>query len=79
MYPLTSQYIPAIDDFLAQLNAGNGVAVKTNRMSTQLFGEHDAVMELLTRAMSAAYERDGTTPFVCKFLHGVEPTINGYD
>ena len=37
MYPLQSDYIPPIDDFLAQLNAEPSVEVKTNRMSTQLY------------------------------------------
>ena len=46
MYPLQSDYIPPIDDFLAQLNAEPSVEVKTNRMSTQLFGDHDVVMDL---------------------------------
>ena len=37
MYPLQSDYIPPIDDFLAQLNAERSVEVKTNRMTTQLY------------------------------------------
>ena len=36
MYPLPSDHIAPINDFLAQLNAEPSVEVKTNRMSTQL-------------------------------------------
>ena len=79
MYPLTSDYIPPIDDFLAQLNAEASVEVRTNRMSTQLYGDHDTVMDLLKRTTRSSRERFGGVAFVCKLLPGAERTINGYE
>ncbi len=79
MYPLTSDYIPPIDHFLEQLNAESSVEVKTNRMSTQLFGDHDTVMDLLKRTTRDSRERLGGVAFVCKLLPGAERTINGYE
>ena len=67
MYPLQSDYIPPIDDFLAQLNAEPSVEVKTNRMSTQLYGDHDVVMDLLKRTTRISRERFGAVAFT---LHG---------
>lgn len=63
MYPLRSDYIPPIDDFLAQLNAESSVEVKTNRMSTQLYGDHDTVMDLLERTTRESRERFGGVAF----------------
>ena len=79
MYPLRSDYIPPIDDFLAQLNADPSVEVKTNRMSTQLYGDHETVMDLLKRTTRDSRERFGGVAFVCKLLPGAERTINGYE
>ena len=79
MYPLQSDYIPPIDDFLAQLNAEPSVEVKTNRMSTQLYGDHDTVMDLIKQATRSSRERFGGMAFVCKLLPGAERVINGYE
>ena len=79
MYPLRSDYIPPIDDFLAQLNAEPSVEIKTNRMSTQLYGDHDAVMDLIKRTTRRSRERFGGVAFVCKLLPGAEREINGYE
>ena len=79
MYPLRSDYTPPIDDFLAQLNAESSVEVKTNRMSTQLYGDHDTVMDLLKRTTRSSRDRFGDVAFVVKLLPGAEPVINGYD
>ena len=79
MYPLQSDYIPPIDDFLAQLNAEPSVEVKTNRMSTQLYGDHDTVMDLIKRTTRSSRERFGDVAFVIKLLPGAERVINGYE
>ena len=79
MYPLRNDYIGAIDEFLAALNADPAIEVKTNRVSTQLYGEYDAVMELLQRATREAYEQFGTAVFVYKVIPGADRTVNGYE
>ena len=79
MYPLRDDYISAIDEYLAALNSEADIEVKTNRVSTQLYGDYDAVMELLQRATRQAYEQFGTAVFVFKVIPGAGRTVNGYD
>jgi uncharacterized protein YqgV (UPF0045/DUF77 family) len=79
MYPLRNDYIAAIDEFLATLHSEGDVEVKTNRVSTQLFGEYDAVMDLLQLATRRAYEQSSTAVFVYKVIPGAGRTVNGYE
>ena len=79
MYPLRDDYIDAIDEYLAALNSEADIEVKTNRVSTQLYGDYDAVMDLLQRATRQAYEQFGTAVFVFKVIPGAGRTVNGYE
>ena len=79
MYPLQSEYIPPIDDFLVQLNAEPSVEVKTTRMSTRRYGDHEAVMDLIKRTTRRSRERFGDVAFVFKLLPGAERVINRYE
>ena len=38
-------------------------------MSTQIFGEYDVVMALLTQEMKQSFEQFGTMIFVVKFIN----------
>lgn len=67
-YPLADDYLPPIKDFIEQLNAVDGLTVVTNTMSTQVFGEHDLVMNTLRDAMKLSWETHGKAAFACKFL-----------
>ena len=49
LYPLTSDYIPPIQDFIDRLNQDGRFKVITNSMSTQIFGDYDTVMQRLVR------------------------------
>ncbi len=68
LYPLHQQYIPPIDDFIARLNADKTLRVVTNSMSTQVFGDYEAVMQRLTRELRASFERNDKAVFVMKVL-----------
>lgn len=50
LFPLTEGYLAEVNAFLRLIHAGNLKAV-TNGMSTQIFGEFDEVMALLTDAL----------------------------
>ena len=78
LYPLQDDFLAPIDDFLASLNAQSAVEVKTRRMSTQLYGEYDAVMDLLRDAIKASQARHGSGAFVLKLIPGAARTIKGY-
>ena len=69
-YPLHQDYIPFIKDFIDRLNEHKSLKVITNTLSTQIFGDYDEVMAVLSAEMKRSYEQFGKAIFVCKFLHG---------
>lgn len=73
MYPLKDEYIPAIDHFIAALNAAGGLKVETSVTSTVVLGEYEPVMKLLSDAIAESYERYGTSVFVTKIIPGYDP------
>lgn len=79
MYPLRDDYVGPVDGFLALLNAQEAAEVKTNRTSTLLYGDYDAVLDLLKDAMRASHEQHGGAVFVCKLMPGAPRSINGYE
>jgi uncharacterized protein YqgV (UPF0045/DUF77 family) len=68
LYPLHQEYIPPIDDFIARVNADGALRVVTNSMSTQVFGDYDAVMQRLVRELRTTFERNDKAIFVMKVL-----------
>lgn len=55
-YPLTEQYLEPIKAFIARLHTHPEILVKSNGMSTQVFGEFDEVMSILTSEIKNAME-----------------------
>jgi hypothetical protein len=46
-------------------------------MSTQVCGEYDLVMSVLTKEMKHSYEKYGTAVFACKFIgRNLDPALN---
>ena len=70
MYPLKDDYVPAIRDFIARVNAHSGLKVITNTMSTQIFGDYDVVMDVMRDEIRQSFEQFGRAIFVCKFVDG---------
>ena len=68
-YPLADEYIPVIKKFIESINQHPEITAITNTMSTQLFGESEVLMPLLTSAMENAWTVDGKSIFVCKFIN----------
>jgi len=68
LYPLHQQFIPPIEDFIARLNRDGTLRVITNSMSTQIFGEFDAVMARLVPELRTTFERNDKAVFVMKVL-----------
>ena len=69
LYPLNSEFLPIIQDIVQKLNHNDKVVSLTNRMSTQLFGEFDDVMQVLNRCIRYSFETYGKQVFVAKFLN----------
>ncbi len=68
LYPLREEYIPVIQDFIDRLNRHAGLRVITNNLSTQVFGDHDRIFEVLRLEMGASFAAGGKAIFVTKFL-----------
>jgi uncharacterized protein YqgV (UPF0045/DUF77 family) len=68
LYPLTSEFIPPIEDFIARLNRDRRFKVHTNSMSTQIFGPYEILFDALTREMRGTFEHAGKAIFVMKVL-----------
>ena len=66
-YPIRDAYLEPIESVIAALEASPGVEIVVNHMSTQLFGEYEAVMAAVTDAMAPALER-APGAFVLKVL-----------
>ena len=47
LYPLNEKFIPLIDDFISELKKYDNIEVRTNSISTQLFGDLDDLMSIL--------------------------------
>jgi uncharacterized protein YqgV (UPF0045/DUF77 family) len=70
LYPLNSDYIPIIKEFITELNRQSDLTIVTNALSTQIMGPYDVLMETLHREMRRSHEKHGKAVFVCKFLYG---------
>jgi uncharacterized protein YqgV (UPF0045/DUF77 family) len=75
MYPLTGEYIAPIQSFIDRLNTHSGLVVRTNALSTQIWGPLDRVMEILTEEMTHSATVTGAPQlvFVMKVLPGRAP------
>ena len=51
MYPLTGDYRPPIQAFIDRLNTYPDLVVRTNTLSTQVWGALDRVMAILAEEM----------------------------
>lgn len=69
LYPLRDAPIPLIEEYIKLLNQQPDIEVRTNSMSTQIFGECDAVMQAISRCTREAFLSDSSVSLVCKFLN----------
>ena len=70
LYPLREGYIEAIKAFIDAANRHQGLTIVTNAMSTQVCGDYDQVMALISRELQASYEKFGRQVLVCKLIPG---------
>lgn len=73
MYPLNSEYRPPIQAFIDRLNTHPGLVVKTNDLATQIWGQLDRIMSVLTEEMARAAGNSTQLVFVMKVLPGLAP------
>ncbi|WP_111497860.1 YkoF family thiamine/hydroxymethylpyrimidine-binding protein [Marinobacter bohaiensis] len=68
-YPLQDDYKPCIKQVIERLKSSE-LEVHPNRMSTQVFGEFDDVMRVLSETMKWSFETHGKAVFTANFLEG---------
>ena len=54
-YPLNEEFIPHIKDFIARMNTYTNLVVRTNTLSTQIFGEYRDIMNALTNEIEKSF------------------------
>jgi uncharacterized protein YqgV (UPF0045/DUF77 family) len=75
-YPLQHAYISPIKAFIDCLNAYEKLLVKTNGMSTQVFGDYFDVMQALTTEIKNAFEVPHSV-FVLKIVNADLNHVDG--
>lgn len=75
LYPLNAEFIPPIQDFIDRLNLGKDLKVVTNSMSTQVFGEINAVFGALVPEIRTTFEKNAKAVFVMKVLGPLSPAV----
>lgn len=73
-YPLHDDYVPPIREFIDRMNRHAGLAVRTNGMSTQVFGEYDLVMKALTEEIYRSFQHPHSV-FVMKIVNADLDTL----
>ncbi len=68
MYPLQSEFEKPISSFIERLAREQRVNIVRTELSTQVYGEYDVVMGLLTDEMKAVFETMPQSVFVIKIV-----------
>lgn len=69
MYPLDENYGTPILDFIHRLKQYDTLLVKSNTMSTQIFGEYDELMRIVQKEMKTSFENNETVVMVMKVVN----------
>ncbi|WP_296936248.1 thiamine-binding protein [uncultured Marinobacter sp.] len=68
-YPLNEEYKEPIRNLITRLEQ-TGLEVYPGRMSTEIFGDYDEVMSVLSDTMKWSFETYGKSVFVAKIMEG---------
>lgn len=67
-YPLNEEFIPHIKDFIARMNYYKNLVVRTNTLSTQIFGEYRDIMNALTEEIEKSFSLPHSV-FIIKIIN----------
>ena len=70
LYPLNKKFIPLIDDFINSLEQYDKIEIRTNVMSTQLFGEFDDLIKILKVEVERTFKKEINSVFNLKIVNG---------
>lgn len=69
MYPLQEAYETPILQFIQRLKAYPGLVVRSNSMSTQIFGEFDELTRALVTEVKTSFENGIPSVMVMKWIN----------
>ena len=67
-YPLKEEFIPHIFEFIQSLKSYKQINVESNSMSTQLFGDYDILMSIITKEIKRAMHLPNSV-FILKIIN----------
>jgi uncharacterized protein YqgV (UPF0045/DUF77 family) len=67
-YPLNEEFVPHIKDFIARMNTYKNLVVRTNTLSTQIFGEYREIMNALTNEIEKSFSLPHSV-FIIKIIN----------
>ena len=70
LYPLKEKFISPIDDFISDLKKYENIEVRTNSMSTQLFGDFDDLMSILKVEIEKTFKKEINSVLNLKIVNG---------
>ena len=70
LYPLRENFISPIENFISRLKKYDSIEVRTNNMSTQLFGEFDDLIKILKVEMEKTFKNETNSAFNLKIING---------
>jgi len=73
MYPLTGEYLALIQAFIDRLNTYPDMTVRTNSLSTQVWGPLDRVLAMVAAEIERSAAGAPQLVFVMKVLPGLAP------
>ena len=76
LYPLNEKFIPPIDDFISDLKKYDNIEVRTNSISTQLFGDLDDLMSILKIEIEKTFKKEINSVLNIKIVNGCSRIYN---
>ena len=73
MYPFNENYKPLIKGFIKKLNTYADLQTSTSTTSTNIYGDYQYVMQVLTEMLAWSHAEHGRAVFVSKFIPGYSP------
>ena len=70
LYPLNEKFIPLINEFINDLKKYNNIEIRTNSISTQLFGEYDDLMNILKIEIEKTFKKEINSVLNLKIVNG---------
>ena len=70
LYPLNEKFISLINEFINDLKKYNNIEIRTNSMSTQLFGEFDDLMSILKIEIEKTFKKEINSVLSLKIVNG---------